>query len=251
MKNILIIGFGEAGKGIYGVVKDSSSYKIFTKDAEELEIKEKIAVMHICLPFIDNFIGVVADYIKKYTPELTIIESTVGPGTTDEIYKKTKKLVVHSPIRARHPNMKIGLLRFIKFIGPTSKEAGELARKYYESLGLKAEVMDNALNTEAGKLLCTTYYAANIALHQDMERICKKLGADFKQSVTRFNETCTIDKDYKIPRPVLYPGYIGGHCLIPNIRILQKHVNTDFLNDILKSNEMKKKELEENSEKSG
>ncbi len=248
MKNVLVIGFGEVGKGIYGLVRDSGKYKIFKKDMEELEIKEKVDIMHICIPYTDNFVDTAVNYIKKYDPELTIIESTIGPGTTDEIYKKTEKLVVHSPVRARHPDMKIGLLKFIKFIGPTLKEAGEKAKEYYKSLGLKAEIMDSALNTEVGKLLCTTYYAANIAFHQDMERICRHFGADFKQAVTRFNETCTIDRDYKIPRPVMYPGYIGGHCLIPNINILQKYLNTDFLDGIIKSNELKKRELEEKDE---
>ena len=249
MKNVLIIGYGELGRGIYELVERSAKYRLFKKDIEDLEPKEKIDVMHVCIPFIRNFVEVVTGYIKKYKPELTIIESTVGPGTTDEVYKKTKKLIVHSPVRARHPDMIVGLLKFIKFIGPTSEKAGKLAKEYYESLGIKAEIMGSAINTEVGKLLCTTYYAANIAFHQDMERICKGLGADFKQSVTRFNETGTIDREYKIPRPVLYPGYIGGHCLIPNIKTLQKYINTDFLEDILKSNELKRKEIEKKGEK--
>ena len=243
MKNVLIVGYGEIGKSMYNVIKESGKYKLFKKDKEDLELDEKVDVMHICISYFDNFVEVVVDYINKYKPKLTIINSTVRPGTTQKIYEKTKALVVHSPIRGRHPHLEEGILKFVAFIGPTSEEAGKLAKEHFDSIGVKSEILSSAVNTEVGKLLSTTYYAINIAFHQEMDRICKHYGSDFKEAVSRFNETCTMDINHKIPRPVMFPGVIGGHCLIPNIEILKMDIKSDFLDDILKSNEKRKKEL--------
>ncbi len=244
MKNVLMIGYkGEVGSAIYDILRESKKYKLFKKDMEPLNIKEKVDVMHITIPYSDKFISIATKYIRKYKPELTIIHSTLRPGTTNKIYEKTKALIVHSPVRGRHPDLKGGIFKFIKFIGPVSKKAALLAKEHMGSLGIKTEILKSPLETEVGKLLCTTYYAVNIAFHQDMDRICDKYGADFRQAVTRFNQTCTMDIKHKIPRPVMFPGFIGGHCLIPNIGILKKDIKSDFLDDILRSNELTRKKL--------
>ena len=243
MKNVLVVGFGQIGKSMYNVIDASEKYNLFKKDKEELEINDSIDVMHVCIPFFDDFVSVAAGYIQKYKPKLTIINSTVKPGITNKIFEKTNKLIVHSPVRGRHPNLEEGILKFVKFIGPTSSEAGKLALAHFESIGVKAEVLNSAVDTELGKLLSTTYYAINIAFHQDMDRICSHYGADFKEAVARFNETCTMDIEHKVPRPVMFPGFIGGHCLMPNIKILKKDLKSDFLDAIEKSNDLIKQKL--------
>ncbi len=244
MKNVLIVGYGEIGKSMYNVIKDSGKYNLFKKDTEELEIKEKIDIMHVCVPYFDNFADMVVDYITKYNPELIIINSTLRPKTTQKIYERTNALIVHSPVRGKHPNLEGGILKFVKFIGPTTEEAGKLAKDHFESMGVKAEILDSPIDTELGKLFSTTYYAINIAFHQEMDRICDLFGADFKNAVTRFNETCTMDIEHKVPRPIMFPGIIGGHCLISNIDILKQDVDSGFLDSILESNEMTKKRKE-------
>lgn len=245
MKNILVIGLGEIGSALCQLIEESGKYKLFKKDIEEIEIKEEIDVMHVCIPYTNNFVNIVVNYIKKYNPKLTIINSTIRLGTTKEIYNKTMKRIVHSPVRGKHPKLREGLLLFVKFIGPANKEAGEDAKEHFQSLGIKTEVMKSAIETELGKLFDTTYYGLCIAYHQEMERICKKFNADFEQIVTRFNETyndgCKISNP-NVVRPVLYPGFIGGHCVMPNIGILKKDVKSYFLKAIEKSNELKRKE---------
>ena len=249
MKNILVIGLGEIGSALCQVIEDFKKYKLFKKDMEELDIKDKMDIMHICIPYMDNFVDVVINYVEKYNPSLVIINSTVRPGTTNEIYEKTKKNVAHSPVRGKHPGIKEGLMLFVKFIGPVSREAGDAAKEHFNSLGIKTEVMNSPIETELGKLFSTTYYGLCIAYHQEMERICKKFNADFEQSVTRFNKTynegCKVINP-NVVRPVLYPSFIGGHCVMPNIGLLKKDVKSDFLDAIEKSNELKKKESEKN-----
>ncbi|MBS3096749.1 hypothetical protein J4480_04885 [Candidatus Woesearchaeota archaeon] len=246
MKNVLVIGLGEVGNALCQVIEDSGNYKLFKKDIEDIRIREEIDIMHVCIPYMDDFVKVAANYIKEYNPKLVVINSTVRPGTTKSIYDKTKKNMVHSPVRGKHPKIKEGLLLFVKFIGPIDKKSGEDAKEHFESLGMKTEVMKSPMETELGKLFGTTYYGLCIAYHQEMERICKKFNADFKQAVTRFNETynngCKIANP-NVVRPVLYPGFIGGHCVMPNIGLLKKDAKSDFLDSIEKSNELKGKEL--------
>lgn len=248
MKNTLVIGLGEIGRALCQVIEDSGKYKLYQRDVEELEIKDKIDIMHICIPYMNDFVGVIVNYIKQYNPELTIINSTVEPGTTHQIFEKIKKKMVHSPMRGKHPDLKGGILLFVKFVGPVDRESGEFAKEHFESLGVKTEIMNSPVETEIGKLFSTTYYGLCIAWHQEMERICRKFNADFEQAVTRFNESynegCKVTNPSAV-RPVLYPGFIGGHCVMPNVKILKKVIESDFLKAIEKSNELKKKETEE------
>jgi len=247
MKNVLVVGLGEIGSALCQVIDESGKYKLFKKDTDDIKIREDIDIMHICIPYMGSFADIVANYIKKYNPKLIVINSTVRPGTTKSIYDKTKKNIVHSPVRGKHPKIKDGLLLFVKFIGPASKEAGEAAKEHFQSLGIKAEVVKSPMETELGKLFDTTYYGLCIAYHQEMERICRKFDADFGQTVTRFNETyndgCKVINP-NVVRPVLYPGFIGGHCVMPNIGILKKDVRSEFLDAIEKSNDSKRKESE-------
>ena len=248
MKNVLVIGYkGEIGSSLVKVIFNSNKYNVFKKDIEDIEIKDKIDIMHVCIPYFDNFIDIVADYAGKYKPELVIINSTLRPGMTQKIYEKIKCKIVHSPVRGKHPHIDEGLLKAVKFIGPIDKESGDMAKEHFESLGIKTEVLRSPIETELGKLFSTTYYALCISYHQEMERICKKFNADFNQTVTRFNETYNDlcrEINPKVVRPVLSPGFIGGHCLMPNIKLRKKDIKSDFLDVIEDSNEKKKKDLE-------
>ncbi|MFH1317229.1 MAG: hypothetical protein ABII01_06945 [Candidatus Woesearchaeota archaeon] len=245
MKNVIIIGTGEIGSALIELLDESGKYKVFKKDIEPVHIDEPIDIMHICIPFFDNFNDIVINYINEYKPKLVIINSTVRPGTTRSIFKKTNIHLVHSPVRGRHPKLLEGLKKFVKFIGPVTPEAGEMAKEHFESLGLKTEVFGSSVDSELGKLFETTYYAINIAFHQEMDRICQEFGADFKYAVTRFSATQTMDIEHKVPRPLMFPGIIGGHCLLPNIEILKKDISSDFLNAIISSNELTKKRVEQ------
>ncbi len=247
MKNVLVVGLGEIGSSMVEVIKESGKFKIFKKDVEGLEIDERIDVMHVCIPYLENFVEIVGSYIEKYKPELTIINSTVGPGTTQKIFEKYGEKIVHSPVRGKHPKLKEGILHFVKFIGPATKEAGKMAEEHFKELNIKTKLLNKPINTELAKLFSTTYYGLCIAWHQDMERMCRKFGVELDETFTDFNRTYNEgckDTNPDVVRPVMYPGFIGGHCVMPNIEILRKFFDSDFLESIVKSNKAKEKELE-------
>jgi len=49
----------------------------------------------------------------------------------------------------------------------------------------------------------------------------------------------------RFDRPVMFPGVIGGHCLIPNTELLLRAYDSEFLRLILKSNEKRKEEVKD------
>jgi len=232
-----ILGYGEVGQAIakfYPPPRFGGGLKI--KDLGRDDNLKGIEILHICIPWSKNFIEIVKKEIKKIKPKLTIIHSTVAPGTV----KKIGGMVVHSPIRGDHPHLYKGIKTFVKYIGADNKRAAKLAKEHLESLGIKTKVFMPSITTEIGKLLDSSYYGLCIAWHGEMKRLCDKYKIDFEKAVTEFNKT--YNEGYvklgklNVIRPVLYPPKrgIGGHCLVPNTKILKKYFKSQALNLILK-----------------
>jgi UDP-N-acetyl-D-mannosaminuronate dehydrogenase len=97
------------------------------------------------------------------------------------------------------------------------------------------------------KIIDTTYYGLLISWFQEIHRICKRFNLK-EEEIIEFFKTNERDSGGKHPRPVYYPGFIGGHCVIPNARLLNQMYPSPFIDVILESNEKRRKEIE--SEKS-
>jgi hypothetical protein len=72
-----------------------------------------------------------------------------------------------------------------------------------------------------------------------MHRISRTLGADFDDVVDFLEDTHRV----RLDRPIMFPGIIGGHCLIPNTELLLQVYDSDFLRLILDSNKKRKEEI--------
>jgi len=230
-QKIGILGYGEVGQAIAKFYKNPR-----VKDLKRNDNLEGVEILHVCIPWKENFVKTVKKEIKKIKPKLTIIHSTVAPGTV----KKIGGMVVHSPVRGMHPNLYSGIKTFVKYIGADNKKAGLLAKKHLNSLGVKTKLFFPSVTTELGKLFDTTYYGICIAWHAEMNKICDKFNVKFGEAVTDFNQT--YNKGYiklgkkNVVRPVLYPpkGKIGGHCIVPNAKILKEYYKSEAVDLILK-----------------
>ncbi|MEJ2240677.1 MAG: hypothetical protein P8Y18_00830 [Candidatus Bathyarchaeota archaeon] len=119
-------------------------------------LPKEVNVLHICYRCEkqEDFITTTENYILEFKPELTIINSSVPPGTTEKVYKSMGSNVVHSPIRGMHQNrelMKKDLLFWTKYIGG-KKESAILAQKHFKRLGLKTKILRSSIDTELAKL---------------------------------------------------------------------------------------------------
>jgi len=244
-KNVLIAGAGDVGKSLAQIL--NKKYNIYFLDQNSLNkfADTGFDVLHICFPYNENFINEIIKYIKNFKPSLTIIDSTVAVGTTQKIIKHIqKKAVVHSPVIGDHNKLTLGISTFAKTIGADSSYFAKQASNHFRSVGINTKIFNDSRITELGKLLLTTQFALNITFHQEMERMCKKLEIDFAGAVNQMKDIFNTGY-YKIRpnvvMPNLFPGKIGGSCLMQNIEILQKNYQSKFLKVIKTSNDKKKK----------
>lgn len=230
---ILVVGLGEVGKPLMEVIQEH--FDVVGIDIELVEFHEKCDVMHIAFPFqISDFIGQCVAYINKYQPALTVINSTVLPGTTRAIYDRTGFPIAFSPVRGKHIKMKQELIHYVKFVGGIDKEASQRTAEHFQAVGMKTKILSSPEAVEFSKLTETTYFGLLIAWAQELERCCDQLSLDYDEVVTFYEEIGYLP-------PVKYtPGVIGGHCVMSNIEVLQTMFKSDFLDAIERSNELKK-----------
>jgi hypothetical protein len=101
---------------------------------------DQVEVLHLCYPFqIKDFVGETARYIELFKPKLTIVNSTVGVGTTRLVAERTGAAVVNSPVRGKHARMLEELCMYTKFVGAIDPATGGHAAEHFESLGLKTK----------------------------------------------------------------------------------------------------------------
>ena len=239
---VLVVGLGHVGSAIYELVKGKHEVDYIEIDKQETELEPD--VMHICMNYTSDFEDTTVGYMRRFRPGLTILESTVRIGTTRRIYERVRMPIVHSPVVG---NEKDGMLwcikdRYTKYVAAPKPEFSELAKSYYEGLGLRVKVLSRPESTELAKLCETTYYALMISWFQEVDRMCNKVGADFDE-VSEFIGRITKESGYQHLRPVFYPGVIGGHCLMPNLKLLKLDFESKFLDAIEESNERRKGEL--------
>jgi UDP-N-acetyl-D-mannosaminuronate dehydrogenase len=251
---VLVVGLGEVGRSLFELLEQSKKFDVycFDIDKEKLvgiqqnDLPKEVDILHICYRCgnQEDFVKTTVNYIKRFNSKLTIINSTIPPGTTEKVHKLSGGYMAHSPIRGMHASvetMKRDLLFWTKYIGGVNKKSAELARRHFEELGLKTKVLTGTAETELAKLFSTTYRAWMIVCFQEMHRISSKFGADFSQITDFLEDTHKVRFD----RPVHFPGIIGGHCLISNAELLSKSYDSEFIKLILKSNEKRRKEMED------
>lgn len=251
-ENVLVIGLGQVGRSIFELLKESGEFSVYGYDVDRKKMQgtgvsglpEKVDVMHICYPCPDEkeFVKITVDYVNRFLPELTIIDSTVPPGTTWNVYKSTNRSIVHSPVRGIHMNidsMKHELKSWTKYLGGVDSESANIARTHFEKMGLKVKVLRSSFETELAKLFNTTYRAVMIAWFQEMHRISRCYESDFDQIVDFLEDTHRVRMD----RPIFFPSVIGGHCIIPNAHLLKQAYKSRFVELMLESNKQREKEI--------
>lgn len=171
---------------------------------------------------------------------LVVIESTVAPGTTDNIVK---------PILEEESGMKAGegfylafsyervmvgrlihnIVNYPRIIGGTDRRSTEIAMELYSHI-IKAERhATDALTAEVAKVTENSYRDVNIAFANEVGLMCESLGVDVHDVRTFVN---TLPNDPSNPRtnPVrnmLFPGAgVGGHCLPKDSWLLKWGVDT-------------------------
>src|ERR1700747_666928 len=231
--SIVVVGLGEVGRPLLELL--SNHYQVTGVDiTPPTAAIGKVEVLHICFPFeIPDFVGETVRYIELFQPALTVINSTVGVGTTRKIAVRTGAAVVHSPVRGKHVRMLEEMRHYTKFVGSIDPDAGRRVAEHFEAAGLKTKVLTTPEASELAKLTETTYFGLMIAWAQEIERYCDHLGLNYDEVVSIYEEIAFL------PPVKYFPGIIGGHCVMPNIEILSRLGHSEFLRAIKWSNRNK------------
>jgi UDP-N-acetyl-D-mannosaminuronate dehydrogenase len=253
---VIVVGLGEVGRALFELLRESGRFAVHGFDVDrqrmlavqQVELPETVDTMHVCIPFVgrDEFVKAVTEYAVRFKPGLIIVDSTVMPGTTSIVCESCGCPVAHSPVRGVHKTseyMKWELKRWTKYVGGSDTKAGEAARKHFEKLGLRTRLLRSCVETELAKLFETTYRAWMITCFQEMHRISRFFGADFDEVSDFIEDTHRV----RLDRPLMFPGVIGGHCLIPNVESLLRSYDSELLRLIPKSNEKRKQEMNDQS----
>ncbi len=159
----------------------------------------------------------VAKFLQK--GQLVIIESTIYPGTVEEVVKpileNTSGLKVgkdfflgHCPERIDPGSKKFTIEKIPRVVSCLSNEGTAKAKKFYDSL-IDAEitVLESVKSAEAVKVVENTFRDINIAFVNELAKSFDKMGIDLAEVI---KGASTKPFGY-MP---FYPGPgVGGHCI--------------------------------------
>ena len=233
----IILGMGEVGETLFnllvdrkfdciGIDLDNSKCKNYTEN----EIIENPQYLHVCLPGeLTGFTDIVVNWINKIKNiKVVIIHSTVKPGTTKTIQEKFSMPILFSPVRGVHKRFLNDIKKYTKFISFDGAEIDSKIRIDLEKRFEKIDWMSTTKTAELAKILVdTTYYGWLINYAQITKMICEKENVDFDE-MWKFADEIHENLGN---RPKMFPGIIGGHCVIPNLNLV-KYENLDVIKKI-------------------
>ena len=244
----VVCGLGEIGKPIFNLLSTSFTTQGFDIDPKcipktKLDFdKYETRFLHICIPFNSKFQSNLQALTKQFSPKGIVIHSTISPGTTKKIQQKIKNIpIIYSATRGLHKRMYSDLKKYSKFFSiekniPNEKWASSQFVSMMKKCGVKTKKMSTPISLELAKIVVdTTYYGWLINYAQLSNVIAKKHKVDYDEMWSFADE---IHK-YIGNRPKLFPGFIGGHCVIPNLKL----IDDDQLWQVNKINEFYLKKI--------
>jgi hypothetical protein len=239
----IILGMGEVGETLFdllvdrkfdcvGIDLDNTKCKKYSEN----EIIRNPEYLHVCLPGeLTGFTDIVLDWIHKINNvQVVIIHSTVKPGTTKIIQEKSSIPILFSPVRGVHKRFLNDIKKYTKFISFDGIEIDSKIKIDLENRFEKVDWMSTTKTAELAKILVdTTYYGWLINYAQITKMICEKENVDFDE-MWKFADEIHENLGN---RPKMFPGIIGGHCVIPNLDLIE-YENLDIIKKI---NEMYEK----------
>ena len=141
--------------------------------------------------------------------------------------------VIYSATRGVHKRMLFDLKRYTKFFAiepdaPNARFAIQAFTSLMKKCSIKSKKMSNPLTLELAKILVdTSYYGWLISYAQITNMIAIKNSVSYDEMWSFSDEIHRFLGN----RPKMYPGFIGGHCIIPNLALLD-HELLNLVRDI-------------------
>ena len=257
MKKDVVAGLGEIGYPILKLLSKKQTtvgYDIDKKSTNKLKFKTlqdtQTSFLHIAIPVTTKFDSNILELNKKFKPECIVIHSTISLGTTERIQKKLSIPLIYSATRGVHKRMLKDIKRYMKFFAisknaPKKQWAIKTFSRKMKNCGVKTRQMSTPETLELGKILCDTSYLGWLINYAQLTNmIAIQYNIDYDEMWTFSDE---IHK-FLGNRPKMYPGFIGGHCVIPNLDLMHnqtldliKKINTKYSKKVKNSKTIHKK----------
>ena len=229
IKKNVVVGLGEIGSPISKLLEKKSLVVGYDLDKKLMNFKKfkklentDTLFLHVCIPHTKNFKKNVLQLIKKFKPEIVVIHSTISPNTTSSLQSVCDIPIMYSATRGVHKRMLTDLKRYTKYFAisknaPKKKMAITEFKKSMKLCNVKTKQMEKPETLELAKIICDTSYLGwliNYAQLSNMIAIQYNVNYDEMWSFS--------DEIHKLlgNRPKMYPGFIGGHCVIPNLDLM-------------------------------
>ncbi len=192
-----------------------------------------------------NYVLEACEVVARNMPQgsCIVFESTVYPGTTDEIciplLEKVSKMkcgidfkVGYSPERINPGDVEHQFNNTAKVVSGCDKETLDFIVNLYKMV-VSAEVYpaDSIKVAEASKILENVQRDVNIALVNEVAQIFKKMNIDMSSVVAAASTKWNFQK--------FYPGLVGGHCIgIDSYYLLHKSKQYNCLSQVIEASRM-------------
>lgn len=225
MKNLVIGNKGQIGSAIQKIL-ECEGFDIEGMNTYQDNIG---SVLHITIPYSENFVEQVSQYADLLYSPLIIIHSTVPVGTCAKFDSKFN--IVYSPCRGVHPELEKGIRIFDKyFAGRSCERASRIFSDKIDGQCIFSDSPSSIESLESAKLWDTTQYGWNIVLEKLVHKYCVEHNLDFNLVYTMFNKSYNEGYE-KLGHPEYKKyvlehreGKIGGHCVIPNLELLDSPI---------------------------
>jgi len=201
-------------KGTFRVTDDTETLR--TADIILVDVQTPTDKSHV--PQYESLKEVSADIGKKMKKgALVIVESTVAPGTTENLVQPIIEQgsgyrcgndfdLVFSYERVMPGKLISNIVNLPRVVGGVTPRATERAREMYSKIVKAPLRTTDALTAELAKTVENAYRDVNIAFANEMALVCESLGVDVYEVRALVNE---LDS-----RHMHIPGAgVGGHCL--------------------------------------
>ena len=248
MKKDVVAGIGEIGNPILKLLAKHGVVVGFDLNPDLMDERKferyenlKTSFLHITIPITGKFINNVLKLYKKFQPECIVIHSTIKPGTTEKLQGKLPIPVIYSATRGVHKRMSNDIKRYTKFFvistnAPRSKWASSKYVKLMKRCGIKTKKMSKPETLELAKIVCDTSYLGWLVNYAQLSNL---IAIEHEVNYDEMWSFSDEIHEFLGNRPKMYPGHIGGHCVIPNLDL----IHSDTLNLIKKMNSSYSKKI--------
>lgn len=219
------------GENYIGDVSDEELGEVVRRGlvstSTSLDVVAELDIIVICVPTplsvnltpdLQYVEGVTRAIARNLRPgQLVSLESTTYPGTTEEVMKPILEqsglkagedfFLAHSPERVDPGNKRYTTRNTNKVVGGSDPASLEVATYFYNQTIQRVVPVSSAKAAELVKVYENTFRAVNIALANEVARLCDLMGLNVWE---------VLDAAFTKPFGIMpfYPGPgVGGHCI--------------------------------------